>query len=107
MGGSAAGLEGWIPHLDTKFLCHYLRAMKNVTITLDEDVARWTQVHAAKQSISVSRWVGEMLRERMLLEESYRASMSQFFSIKPRRLRADPATRYPSRAELYDRPGLR
>ena len=81
--------------------------MKNVTITLDDDVAQWTRVHAAKHSVSVSRWVGEMLRERMLAEESYRASMEQFLAIKPRRLRADPATRYPSREELYDRAGLR
>lgn len=81
--------------------------MKSLTITLDEDVAQWTRVRAAKQSTSVSRWVGEMLRERMMAEESYRAAMSQFFSIKPRRLRADPATRYPSREELFDRSGLR
>ncbi len=81
--------------------------MKNVTITLDEDVAQWTRVSAAKHSTSVSRWVGEMLRERMLAEESYRASMEQFFSVKPRRLRKDPAKRYPAREELYDRPRLR
>lgn len=81
--------------------------MKNVTITLEEDVVEWTRVHAARESTSVSRWVGKLLRERMLVEENYRDSMSQFFSIKPRKLRADPSVRYPSREELYDRPGLR
>lgn len=85
---------------------HYFQTVKNVTITLEEDVAQWTRVNAAKHSTSVSRWVGELLRERMLAEESYQASMEQFLAVKPRRLRADSATPYPSRDELYDRPGL-
>lgn len=81
--------------------------MKNVTITLEDEVAQWTRVHAAKQKASVSRWVGQMLRERMLAEENYRASMEQFLSIKPRRLREDETKPYPPREELHDRAGLR
>ena len=80
--------------------------MKNVTITLEDEVAQWTRVHAAKQKTSVSRWVGEMLRERMLAEENYRAAMEQFLSIKPRRLRDSKTKPYPPREELHDRPGL-
>ena len=38
--------------------------MKNVTITLDEDTAQWIRVQAANRATSVSRVVGEMLRER-------------------------------------------
>lgn len=37
--------------------------MRNVTITLDEEVARWVRIEAAKRETSVSRLVGEMLRE--------------------------------------------
>ncbi len=40
-------------------------------------------------------------------DESYLASAEQFFSVSPRRLRADKTKRYPSREELYDRPRLR
>ena len=42
--------------------------MKNVTITLDEEVARWARIIAAEQNTSVSRLVGEMLREKMIDE---------------------------------------
>ncbi|MCY4635943.1 MAG: hypothetical protein OXG04_15795 [Acidobacteria bacterium] len=35
--------------------------MKNVTITLPEDLARWVRIRAAEQDRSVSRWVAELL----------------------------------------------
>lgn len=38
--------------------------MKNVTITLSEDTARWLRIKAAQDDVSVSRWIGELL-ERM------------------------------------------
>jgi hypothetical protein len=41
--------------------------MKNVTITLEEDVAQWARIWAAKNSSSVSRVVGEMLKKRCLM----------------------------------------
>jgi plasmid stability protein len=40
--------------------------MKNVTITLDEEVARWARILAAEHNKSVSRLVGEMLREKTI-----------------------------------------
>ncbi|MBB5752004.1 hypothetical protein [Prosthecomicrobium pneumaticum] len=39
--------------------------MKNVTITLDEKVAHWARVEAAKAGMSLSRWIGEKLRAEM------------------------------------------
>src|SRR2546423_600253 len=39
--------------------------MKNVTITLDRETAAWTRVHAARRNLSVSRFVGEVVRELM------------------------------------------
>jgi hypothetical protein len=36
--------------------------MKNVTITIEEDVARWARIRAAEEETSLSRRVGEMLR---------------------------------------------
>jgi hypothetical protein len=38
--------------------------LRNITITVDEDVARWARIEAAKEDSNVSRLVGEMLRER-------------------------------------------
>jgi hypothetical protein len=36
--------------------------MKNVTISLHEDVARWVRIRAAEGETSVSRLIGEMLK---------------------------------------------
>jgi hypothetical protein len=80
--------------------------MKNVTITLEEDVAHWARLRAAERETSVSRVVGEMLRDKMITEEGYRAAREQFFAIRPRRLRK-PGRPLPTRDELHDRAGLR
>lgn len=37
--------------------------MKNITITLPEDVARWLRVKAAEDQRSVSRWISELLEQ--------------------------------------------
>ncbi len=75
--------------------------MKNVTITLDEDVARWARIRAAERETSVSRLVGEMLREKMLEEESYQAAMQTYLSQKPQGLK-DPGVIYPKRETLHE-----
>jgi len=80
--------------------------MRNVTITLEEEVARWARIRAAELDTSVSRLVGEMLRERMEADRRYLAAQEVFFSVEPRPLRR-AATRYPRREELHDRHGLR
>jgi hypothetical protein len=80
--------------------------MKNVTITLDEDVAHWARVEAAKRDTSMSRLVGEMLRERMRSVDAYEEARRQFFAIKPRPLQSGDAS-LPSREEIHDRAGLR
>lgn len=80
--------------------------MKNVTITLEEDVARWVRVKAAKRETSVSRLVGEMLQEQMRSEDAYEEARRQFFAVQPHILRAAD-TPLPSREEVHDRAGLR
>jgi len=76
--------------------------MKNVTITLDEEVARWARIRAAERHTSVSRLVGEMLQEKMREEEDYRLAMEQYLAREPRVLRK-AGTSYPRREELHDR----
>lgn len=92
--------------IDTNLVSHYSRVMRNVTITLDEEVARWARIEAAKRETSVSRFVGEMLREHMRSEDAYEVARRQFFEIEPRLLR-EADSRLPSREELHDRAGLR
>ena len=76
--------------------------MKNVTITLDEEVARWARIRAAENNTSGSRLVGEMLRDKMYEEKSYRMAMEHYLSKPPRELK-DPVAKYPTREELYGR----
>jgi len=82
--------------VDTNFAPRYPRVMKNVTITLDEEVARWARIEVAKRETSVSRFVGEMLREHMRSEDAYEAARRQFFAVEPRPLRKTDS-RLPSR----------
>jgi len=79
-----------------------ISVMKNVTITLDEKVASWARVRAAERETSVSRLVGEMLKETMLQEESYHALMQHYLSQSPHLLK-EPGAKYPDRDELHER----
>jgi hypothetical protein len=80
--------------------------MKNVTITLDEKVARWARIRAAERDTSLSRLVGEMLREKMLEEEIYHTSMQNYLAQSPLVLKKR-GDKYPDREVLHDRQGLR
>lgn len=75
---------------------------RNVTITLDEETARWARVEAAKADTSVSRWIGQLLEERRRVDEHYDQARHSYRSRRATALK--PAgTRYPDRDELHDR----
>lgn len=76
--------------------------MKNVTVTLDDEVAQWVRVWAAKQNTSISQLLGGLLRRRMQEENGYQAAMQQFLARPPKVLKAKNE-RYPSRESLYER----
>ncbi|RJR45772.1 MAG: hypothetical protein C4567_03075 [Deltaproteobacteria bacterium] len=76
--------------------------MKKITVTLDEEVARWARIRAAEQNTSVSRLVREMLKEKMQEEEAYLLAMEQFLAAKPTCLKK-PGERYPQREEVHER----
>ena len=77
-----------------------------VTGSLDEETAAWARVHAAERGMSVSRMLGEFLRQRMHQAREYDAAMRRFLAKPPKKLRQAGA-RYPSRDELHDRAHLR
>jgi plasmid stability protein len=77
--------------------------MKNVTVTLDEETARWVRIEAARRDESVSSLLRELLREHMGGRESYAGAMERYLG----RERAMLGDRRPSREELHDRAGLR
>lgn len=76
--------------------------MKNVTITLDDDVARWARIRAAENNTSVSRLLGNVLKEKMQEEADYALAMEQYLAIQPVALK-QVGDRYPRREDLYER----
>jgi len=45
--------------------------MKNVTVSMDDAVADWVRIEAARRNTSVSRLVGEMLADKMRHDDAY------------------------------------
>lgn len=80
--------------------------MKNITITLPEDLARWVRVRAAENERSVSKWIAELLEGTRRREDDYDMAMRQFLAVAPRRMEWVDG-RKPTREELHDRAGLR
>lgn len=80
--------------------------MKNITIALREDTARWVRVRAATEDRSVSRWLAELIEGMRRRDDEYDIAMKSFLSRKPRKLHWIEGRR-PTRDEIYDRPVLR
>lgn len=82
------------------------RNLRNVTVTLDEETARWARIQAAKDDLSVSRLIGAMLREKMEEDVAYEAARARYFSQTPG-IHRQPGQKLPSRDELHERQHLR
>ena len=78
--------------------------LRNVTVTLDEEVARWARVEAAGEAMSVSRFLGELLRQRMLEKDGYERAMRRAL-VRKHFLKTEG--QYLSREEVHDRDRLR
>jgi hypothetical protein len=76
-------------------------ATRNVTIVLEDEVARWARLAAAEQDTSVSRFLGDLLKERMLADRSYQTAMREALREKP--LSSKWTGRLPSRDEIHER----
>jgi hypothetical protein len=79
--------------------------MRNVTIVLEEEVARWVRVRAAEHVTSASGLVGEMLQGQMERARGYEQAMAAFLSRGPVILKSSGS--YPTRDELHERTLLR
>lgn len=82
--------------------------MKNITITLDDETAEWARVQAAQKGLSLSRFVGQVLRTQLPQAQEYERAMNRWLA---RRATDKPLTapgeKLPNREELYDRPVFR
>ncbi len=79
--------------------------LRNVTITLDDETARWARVEAARREMSVSRFVGHVLRQSMVEQDSYDSARSSYQSRGPAKLKR--GGRYPRREETHERARIR
>jgi hypothetical protein len=97
------GLKGILT--DTKFVLHEIRviiqAMKNVTITMEDEVLEWVRIRAAKLNISVSRYLGQVLEEEMRRSNAYEQAMRS--ALKFESWGASDGA-YATRGDMYDRP---
>jgi len=78
--------------------------LRNVTVTLEEDVARWARIEAARRDTSVSRLLGDFLKERMTAQNGYERAMRRALGRKPF---LQGTGRYLTREEAHDRSRLR
>jgi hypothetical protein len=75
---------------------------KNVTVVMDEETARWVRVEAARRDLSVSAYLGQVLRRERDREEGYKEAMDRFMSREPRALDAKGVP-LPKRDEIHAR----
>jgi hypothetical protein len=74
--------------------------MKNVTVTMEDSVADWARMEAARRNTSVSRLIGEMLAEKMRRDDAYERAMREALEFKSI---GTSDGRTLTRAEIYDR----
>lgn len=75
--------------------------MKNVTVTMEDAVADWARMEAARLNTSVSRLVGELLAEKMRHDDAYERAMREALEFKSWGQSSEGP--YPTREESYER----
>jgi hypothetical protein len=71
--------------------------MKNVTVTMEDSVAEWARLEAARRNTSVSRLVGEMLAEKMRSDDAYERALQDW--LHRERTWVSDGQAYPARGE--------
>jgi predicted transcriptional regulator len=76
--------------------------MKNITVTLDDETAKWLRIKAAEQNQSMSRFLGDLLQQQMKDRIAYQRAMESWLAKAPYVLR-EAGEHLPTRDEIYDR----
>lgn len=87
--------------LDTELVIHEIRDMKNVTISMSEELARWLRVEAAEADVSISRYLADLVADRKAAVDRREVARLSYLSRSGANISA--GGRYPSRDELHDR----
>ena len=78
--------------------------LRNITITLEDNLARRARVEAARQDTSLSQFLANILKERFREEDDYDYAMREALARKPF-LKTDG--KYLSREEVHERSRFR
>ena len=77
--------------------------MRNVTVTLDEETARWARIEAARRDESLSSLLRSLIEDEMSGQVSYASARERYL--------ARPGVAFsgkrPKREDLHDRAALR
>ena len=76
--------------------------MKNITLSLDDDMAAWLRLQAAKRDTSISKLVGDLVYEHMRHGREYDEALRRFLSYEPVHFEW-VGGRPPTREEIHDR----
>jgi hypothetical protein len=79
-------------------------ATRKVIVSLEEQIARWARLEAARCDTSVSRLLGDILKQQMVRERHYEKALRSALARAPF-LKSDG--RYLSRDEVHERARLR
>jgi len=82
-------------------LCYTEFVLKNMTITVSEDAARWARRKAAEENTSVSKLVGRMLEDQMRLTDEYWLAYERVKRMKP--IPGIDASKRMTREEAHER----
>lgn len=80
--------------------------MKNITITLPDEIGRRTRILAAEAETSVSQYLCRLVTEKIATDTAYEAAMGRFLGRGPQSLQSAPAP-YPDREALHNRDAFR
>jgi hypothetical protein len=81
-----------------------MKRLQNMTITVEDEVARWARIRAAEENTSVSRLVGDLLRQQMRQRQRFERARRQFGALRSGVISSGP---YPGREALHERAGVR
>lgn len=77
--------------------------MKNVTITLEESLAKWAKVMAARNNKSLSKFIAQILENFKASIGNENEILTEFRMFPSRPLSTDSKERAFKREEIYDR----
>ncbi|MFN0127288.1 MAG: hypothetical protein ACKV19_11450 [Verrucomicrobiales bacterium] len=92
--------------VDTISVFSYFRGVKNITISMPDELARRVRVLAAQADTSMSQYLCQLAAEKAVAEDSYTAAMARYLSRDRSGLRL-AGQRLPTREEIHDRDALR